>query len=320
MNSNCILSFIVPMYNVALYVEQCIRSLYDQDIPKEDYEVIVIDDCSPDNSKDIIVRLQTEFPSLKLVSLAENVKLGSARNIGLQHAIGKYIWFVDSDDYIQPNILKGLIDELDNNNIEILHFDYLEINDSDESIIPYRTHYNLEICTGTEFYFDSKELWWQKGVEAWRKICKKSFLIENELIFADSVMYEDVDYSINMFAIAQRVKHIDTAPYYYRNNSLSITNSTITPNHLRYWILLVLRCYKLRKKIISDDKIDKRFIEIIDEFIKYQLSSVVNSLRKFNIEKRKMYFYLLEGIDFTPLKKYVSIKKYLYLKFPIFKI
>ena len=109
MDSNYILSFIVPVYNVSLYVEQCIRSLYAQNIPKDDYEVIVVDDCSPDNSKDIVIGLQSEFKDLKLISLKENVKLGSARNVGLQNATGKYIWFIDSDDYIQPDVLREIV-------------------------------------------------------------------------------------------------------------------------------------------------------------------------------------------------------------------
>jgi glycosyltransferase involved in cell wall biosynthesis len=320
MDSSYILSFIVPLYNVSTFVEQCIRSLYNQDIPREDYEVIVIDDFSPDNSKDIVVEMQKEFRDLKLISLTENVKLGSARNIGLQHATGKYIWFVDSDDYLQSNILRRIVCELNNNDIEILHFDYLELHENDGSIIPYKAHYNLETCTGAEFYFDSNELWWQKGVEAWRKIYRRSFLLDNNLMFADRVMYEDVDYSINMFAIAQKVKHLDFAPYYYRNNSTSITKSAITPVHLKYWILLVLRCNKLQVNYENNKNIDPRFVEIIDVFIKYQVGSVIEHLRKFDIKNRKLYYSLLTDVDIVSLKKYVSLRKYLYLKYPVFNM
>ena len=318
MDSNYILSFIVPVYNVSLYVEQCIRSLYAQNIPREDYEVIVVDDCSPDNSKDIVIGLQSEFKDLKLISLKENVKLGSARNIGLQNATGKFIWFIDSDDYIQPNVLREIVNELNVTDIEVLHFDYLEFNANDETIIPYKSHYELEICTGAEFYFDTHEVWWQKGVEAWRKIYKRSFLLDHNLMFANSVMYEDVDYSINMFAIATKVKHLDIAPYYYRNNSLSITNSTITPAHLKYWILLVLRCNKLQENFNINENIDPRFDELIDNFINYQIGCVIDNLRKFNIENRKMYYSLLGDVDLVFIRKYVSLRKYLYLKYPVF--
>jgi glycosyltransferase involved in cell wall biosynthesis len=319
MESETFLSLIVPVYNVAPYVEQCIRSLYQQDIPVEDYEVIVVDDCSTDNSKDIVVGLQQEFPTLRLIALPENVKLGSSRNIGLQHSVGKYIWFIDSDDYIQHNILKALVQELNNHQPEILHFDYQVVND-DGSTIPYHTHYTLETCSGAEFYFDTNELWWQKGVEAWRRICKKSFLTENSLDFAEKVMFEDSDYSIKMFALAQKVKHLDIAPYFYRNNSSSITNRPVSPVHLKYWIQLALRCDKLRSIFLNNKNINQRFVTILDDLIKYQLGNIVKNLRTFDRKNRSLHRKLIADTTLTPLKSYITLKKYYYIKYPFLNL
>lgn len=319
MGSDNLLSLIVPVYNVAPYVEICIRSLYQQDIPVTDYEVIVVDDCSTDNSKDIVIGLQKEFSTLTLIALTENVKLGSARNIGLQHATGKYVWFIDSDDYIQRNILKILVHELNNHQPEILHFDYLVVN-NDGSIIPYHTHYTLEMCSGTEFYFDLNELWWEKGVEAWRRICKKSFLTENSLEFAENVMFEDSDYSIKMFAVAQKVKHLNMEPYFYRNNSSSITNRPVSPIHLKYWIQLAIRCDKLYKDLKTIHKTDPRFLAIIDEFICYQAGVVFEHLKKFDRKNRFLYRRLIADSKLTPLKSYISLKKYYYIKYPFLNL
>ena len=104
------LSFIVPFYNVEPYIEECIRSLYNQDIPQEEYEVICVDDCSPDGSRAIVERLQKEYPTLKLLIHTENKRQGGARNTGMKVAQGIYIWFMDSDDYIKPNCLKDLLE------------------------------------------------------------------------------------------------------------------------------------------------------------------------------------------------------------------
>ena len=309
-------SVIVPVYNVAGYVEQCIRSLYHQDIPSSDYEVIVVDDCSPDNSKDIVQSLQSEYQNLKLISLSENMKLGSARNVGLQNAEGKYIWFVDSDDFVEPDVLKLFYTELEKENLEILHFDYKEFSDIDKKLVPYRVNYELSTCSGIEFYFDSHELWWQKGVEAWRKIYRRSFLLENNLFFAEKVMYEDVDYSFKVFAKAQRVKHIDFSPYCYRDNSSSITKTKLTPVHLKYWLLLALRCEKLQKQFL-DELVDSRFITVIDEYNKYQLEKIYCTLKTFDKEQREVFKTFLKDLDISSLRKYISIKKYLYLKYPI---
>ena len=103
------LSFIVPFYNVEPYIEECIRSLYNQDIPWAEYEVICVDDCSPDGSRAIVERLQKAYPTLRLLKTPENLRQGGARNMGLDVAQGKYIWFVDSDDYIMPNCLKYML-------------------------------------------------------------------------------------------------------------------------------------------------------------------------------------------------------------------
>ena len=97
------LSFIVPFYNVEPYIEECVRSLYAQDIPQEEYEVICVDDCSPDGSRAIVERLQKEYPTLRLLIHTENKRQGGARNTGMRESNGKYVWFVDADDYIQPN-------------------------------------------------------------------------------------------------------------------------------------------------------------------------------------------------------------------------
>ena len=309
-----IFSIIVPVYNVAGYVEQCIRSLFHQNIPSSDYEVIVVDDCSPDNSKDIVQSLQSEYQNLKLISLSENMKLGSARNVGLQNAAGKYIWFVDSDDFVEPDVLKLFYTELEKDNLEILHFDYKEFIDRDNKLVPYRVNYELPTCSGTEFYFDTHELWWQKGVEAWRKIYRKSFLLQNKFFFAERVMYEDVDYSFNVFAKAQRVRHIDLSPYCYRDNSTSITKTKITSVHLRYWLLLALRCEKLQKQFL-DELVDARFIDVIDEYNKYQLEKIYCTLKTFDKEQREVFKTFLKDSDISSLRKYISLKKYLYLRY-----
>ena len=74
------LSIIVPFYNVEAYIEQCIRSLYNQDIPIEEYEVICVDDCSQDGSRTIVEHLQKEYPTLHLLTTPQNLRQGGARN------------------------------------------------------------------------------------------------------------------------------------------------------------------------------------------------------------------------------------------------
>lgn len=94
------LSIIIPFYNVKQYIAQCLDSVYRQDIPEEEYEVICVNDASPDHSRDIVLEYQKRHKNLVLIEHEHNKKLGAARNTGRSIARGKYIWNVDSDDYI----------------------------------------------------------------------------------------------------------------------------------------------------------------------------------------------------------------------------
>jgi glycosyltransferase involved in cell wall biosynthesis len=106
------LSIIIPFFNVEKYIAECLESVYNQDIPEEEYEVICVNDCSPDHSRDIVLQYQQKHPNLILIEHEENKMLGAARNTGLRAARGEYVWFIDSDDYIEKNILGKLLSKL----------------------------------------------------------------------------------------------------------------------------------------------------------------------------------------------------------------
>ena len=131
------LSIIVPFYNVEKYIEECIRSLYDQDIPQEEYEVICVDDCSPDGSRAIVERLQTEYPTLRLICHERKRCAGGARNTGLREAKGRYVWFVDSDDYVAPNCLGKLLSESETQDVELLLFGYMAVENGKSRLVDY---------------------------------------------------------------------------------------------------------------------------------------------------------------------------------------
>ena len=91
--SNKRLSIIIPFYNVEQYIAQCLDSVYNQDVPEAEYEVICVDDCSPDGSHAIVERLQKKYPNLILLTTPENLRQGGARNMGLDVAQYQYDTF-----------------------------------------------------------------------------------------------------------------------------------------------------------------------------------------------------------------------------------
>ena len=101
------ISIIIPVYNVEKYIVQCINSALHQDLSENEYEILIIDDESPDHSVDLIRKKFDNIPSIKIIS-QKNKGLGGARNTGIKNASGEYLLFLDSDDFLLPNVLKEL--------------------------------------------------------------------------------------------------------------------------------------------------------------------------------------------------------------------
>jgi len=135
-----LLSVIIPMYNVEHYVERCIRYLEDQDLTKDDYEVICINDGSPDNSREIVKQLQNEYKNIILIDQV-NQGVSRARNNGISVSTGKYLLFIDPDDYITPNSLKQVISKADGLKAQVSFLGYT-VHDRDMNII--RSVFNNE--------------------------------------------------------------------------------------------------------------------------------------------------------------------------------
>ena len=115
------LSIIVPVYNVEKYIERCLLSLLNQDIPKSEYEIIVVNDGTPDNSADIAQSIADKNENI-IVIHRENGGLSAARNTGMEHVHGEYVMFVDSDDYIEPNVLASIFKSANSGNVDMLAF------------------------------------------------------------------------------------------------------------------------------------------------------------------------------------------------------
>ena len=109
------LSLIIPMYNVELYIEKCLNSCINQDLSADEYEIIIVNDGSKDNSLSIAESIAQKHNNVRIITQT-NGGLSSARNTGLINSRGEYIWFIDSDDWIEPNVLKELYTTASNNN------------------------------------------------------------------------------------------------------------------------------------------------------------------------------------------------------------
>lgn len=127
------LSIVIPSYNSSRYLRQCIDQLADQGLPKGDYEVIIVDDASPDADDDLFRLIESSNPEVRILRQAENRGAGAARNRGLDEARGEYLYFLDADDTLERRALGSLCDKMDADVLDVLFFSASLVYEDDEA-------------------------------------------------------------------------------------------------------------------------------------------------------------------------------------------
>ena len=305
------LSIIVPFYNVEKYIEECIHSLYDQDIPQKEYEVICVDDCSPDGSKAIVEQLQKEYSTLRLICHERNKKLGGARNTGLREAKGRYVWFVDSDDYVTPNCLGKLLREAEAEDAEMLLFDYATVTNGKSLQVIY-PKIEDRVVNGEELLRQVQERWYVCVPTAWNKLYKREFLLQNGLLFVEDVMYEDTDLSLKMLTYLKRIKYVNVVAYNYRQNAQSITNIRPTPEKMAFTIMQQNRCAIVAAN--TDVEIVK---DVIHTYVKAQLSFLRTGIKELSFRQKRAYVKLIREADISRLYMYSTWRTWLAIRYGV---
>ena len=255
------LSIIVPIYGVEKYLRKCVDSLLTQDLPSSYYEIILVDDESPDACPQICDEYSTksqesrvksqEFPRVRVIH-RKNGGLSAARNSGIEVAEGEYLMFVDSDDYIEPNVLSGLMAQVERDNLDVLRYrlQYVRIKDDGvdeltnerdyEVYNPYKSNpfkdndYSEEITDGVTFLNTRMST----ACYAWAFILRRDLILpENKsnvrcqmsnsenTLFTEGIYFEDTDWTPRMLVKAQRVASTNTIVYNYLQRDGSITKA-----------------------------------------------------------------------------------------------
>lgn len=237
-------SVIVPVYNVEKYLERCINSLLDQTF--SDYEIICINDCSPDSSSEILKKYSVLSCKVKVFTNEENLGLGLTRERGISEASSEYIMFVDSDDYVSRDYL------------ETYYRAMLEANNVDAVI----GGYIRDVDGRKRKHIPQKSVWSSITYTiACAKMYKKKFITDNNLTFTNIRMGEDIFFALSAFYCGMRYKVIDYAGYYYYFNKKSITGSmNFSKNHEQF-IADIFQRFMNKYDISSLDEDRYRIIE-----------------------------------------------------------
>lgn len=291
------LSIIVPMYNVANYLVKCLDSLLEQDLSWSDYEIILVNDGSTDNCGEIAQQYADKYTNINFIS-QENRGLSEARNAGIKQANGKYIIFVDSDDYLQPNTLGALLGQAERDNLDVLRFRYQNVKESGEVFVPHegmKTDYNDYSSTPTDgLSFLNERMWVQCYA------CQ--FLVRTEIVkqelFTPNIYFEDTDWTPRMLLCAKRVASTDLIVYNYlwREGSITLSQKDIAKMHkqLDDKIAILGRLNEWGKTVS-----DRRWF---DGMISGMVINVVGIIASMFYSKRKLYIKQIKALGVLPLK------------------
>lgn len=252
-----VLSIIVPIYNVEKYLQECLDSIYK--IKNITFEVILVNDESPDNCSKIIASYADRYSHNTKVIEQKNGGLSAARNAGLNIASGKYISFVDSDDIIISEVLVELCEAGLNLDLDIVAANTLTFLDNDRTEvakIEAPVQLTNRVMKGID-YLESAFLLGYKRINCWNKIYKASFLKTNNLEFEHKLLFEDIPFTFDSFFIAEKVLVIPKFLYLYRQRQGSImTTSGQRTDHSRIkivkHILSLLERHKYKGNAFDD--------------------------------------------------------------------
>lgn len=256
------LSFILPCYNVAPYVGRCIESIEHQDIPQTEYEVICVDDCSKDNTAEVIKEHQKQYPNIRLICHEVNKTAGGARNTGMDAAKGEYLWFVDPDDAIVENVLGDLTKEIERLKVDILFFNYnyIDENGKAHAVLQFKGKYDILI--GQEFfltYCKKKRL--AEITSIWHEVFSAKYIKGNNIRYPEIKSSQDVVFAWHAYLEAQKVTAIEMIAYNHIRRSSSTTgskgkykaiNAISTSLLFAYEILELLQINPLEEQLASD--------------------------------------------------------------------
>ena len=290
------ISIVVPVYNVEKYLKECINSLLEQDF-RGQYEIICVNDGSTDSSLQVLKEYEKSNEKIVLIN-QKNKGLSAARNTGLKNAKGKYVMFIDSDDYLKnPKVLSLLYDEIEKNDLDfvVADFEY----DYEEKVKNYRIKRSQaiknKIMIGRDFYdlgIKTKSI---MSVVC-NKLYKKEFLEKNNLFFYEGIFYEDMEFTPRAYYLAKRVKYVDEVIIMYRQREGSIT-SNINAEKLDSYLAVAESLNQFNKNYNSESLNNSElytYVKLIRQ-LRYIKDKNEIELIKSKLKKRRVVYKLMKS-------------------------
>ena len=295
-------SIIIPIYNVEEYVAECLNSVISQTYDHSKIECIIVDDCTPDKSMDIVNKIIGEYKGeMTFITRRhkENEGLSSARNTGISIATGEYLYFLDSDDYIYPNSLELLMEGIGKNR----DIDMVVGNFFDERINKLQMNiHNNEIIKSIDLLYFGK----MEKKSACNNLIKRKLFSRHNLRFPIGRYYEDIVLNYELFSYVNKVYVVSQCTYFYRDNlngiirkqsmeklhksiddylfALDFFISNLNENLCVGKTAIIVNIYFFTYKMFVKNRSDLKNVLFIEERLKYIRYSLIKILvKKFRV-------------------------------------
>lgn len=306
---NPIISVIVPIYNVEKYINRCIKSLINQTL--KDIEIILVDDGSPDACPHICDQWATIDQRIKVIH-KENGGASSARNIGIENASGKYIAFVDSDDYVELNMYENMIKINDRYDCDIVMCDCYKEKNEIKEIYTHNIrggYYDKEMLYNEYFHclLMTESVDYPPTISNWVCLFKSELLLQNKIRYAENIRFsEDLLFGSQAMYFSNSFYYMKEECYYhYMFNPESVTKTY----YEKKWLMLK-KLYYLINEFFSIKK-DYNFQRQIDLSLLYFVYHCIGNIKNSNKSKQKKkqdILYILKDNDVTQMFKRIKIR------------
>ncbi|GID28851.1 bifunctional glycosyltransferase/CDP-glycerol:glycerophosphate glycerophosphotransferase [Paractinoplanes brasiliensis] len=278
-----LLSIVLPVYRVQAYLRECLDSILEQTFT--DFEVIAVDDCSPDHSGAILDEYAARDSRVQVVHLEQNVGLGEARNAGLGHAIGEHVWFIDSDDWIAPGALGAIAERLRTARPDVLVVDYAKVWWDTTSKRSKLSNLVAKEQFPRTFTLAEHPAAIRIFHVAWNKIYNRDFLLKNDITYPTG-LYEDVPVGYPVLMLADRISILERVCVYYRQRRRGAITST--PGRRHFEVLEQWDDLHRRLDVIGERA--EPFRPLVFERMLYQLLLVLENPERIARRDRKEFF------------------------------
>lgn len=269
------ISLIIPVYNVEKYLRMCLDSCLKQDLNSSEYEIIIINDGSTDSSIEIIKEFQLNYENI-IIASQKNAGLSAARNKGLYLSSGRYVWFIDSDDFIKENCLNSVLKLCEYQELDILGIGAANIiNLEANRRFSIDEKYKKDIIDGK--YTLLNELW---QTCAPFSIYNRKFLLKNNLLFFEGIYHEDSEFTPRSYYLAKKIMLIDDLLYFVNLNPNSITR-TVNPKKS---FDLIKVCISLNSFLLN---VEKDYQKVFSNLISCNLNTSLHNIYFMNKEESK---------------------------------